>query len=70
MSEWKPWEQFKATAEVLPIHEPPCPSCHFWNPQRKWTEYLASQQFDGVILCHNEDMHGDFSCYRVRKVTP
>lgn len=66
-SSWRPWEQFKADQEVLPIPAPPCPSCRYWHPIRNYVN-LPSYfgQFDGVRLCHAQEMERDFSCFRDR----
>lgn len=61
---WQPWEDFKSGPEVLPIFGPPCPYCRFWYPVRKFAEYGGGQHFDGVILCHADEQHRDFSCYK------
>lgn len=67
---WQPWVDFKDRPQgPIPVYSPPCPTCKFWRPviQRKETPY--GDFFDGVTCCHNEDMFGDFSCFKPRETT-
>lgn len=62
--DWQPWEDYKKTTLLaLPITEPPCKNCKFWNPQPQFTNLRTGMKFDGVICCHAEYQHQDFSCY-------
>lgn len=64
---FKPWETFKKDYEPEPIDvkKPPCPHCKHWKPVRLYNEITRNNlRFDGVQLCHSEDMFKDFSCYR------
>jgi len=58
---WAPWEVYKKNQVVLPIYRPPCEACAYWRPIR---QYTSAGAFCGVRLCHGEDMHPDFSCFR------
>lgn len=62
---WEPWVEFDKDAPVLDIKEPPCPHCKFWKPQPVyiWVQHQG-MTFDGVRLCHVEEMWEDFSCFK------
>ena len=65
MSKWQPWEDYKdLLLPDLPITKPPCEDCLMWSPQPKYMNLRGGLCFDGVICCHSEIMHGDFSCFR------
>lgn len=59
---WEPWEKYKPTNNdnVLPIKEPPCKSCKFFLPHRK---YFQDGTYNGVTICGKDYMCHDFSCY-------
>jgi hypothetical protein len=61
---WEPWKTFERDGESLPIDQPPCPWCKHFNPARKFYQSETGPKFDGVQLCHAEEMHPDFSCFR------
>lgn len=63
---WEPWETYKEEVPVLAIDMPPCSDCQYWKPQRIYINLSTGVQFDGVKLCHANDMHNDFSCYKER----
>lgn len=68
---WFPWTECKgdapqATNNGNPISEPPCKVCKHWNPQVTFRNGPEGQIPDGVRLCHAQDMHRDFSCFKVR----
>lgn len=56
-------EQVHLRCRELSIGEPPCEQCRFFNPRIKTTK---NGTFDGVIICHSDEMHHDFSCYEPR----
>jgi hypothetical protein len=60
----KAWESASKQADDLSIEldGPPCAECFYWQPGIE----LLNGNFDGITLCHAEDMHGDFSCFRER----
>lgn len=58
-SEWKPWEDYKQEAEVLPILAPPCHYCKHWKPVRLY----SGPHYTGVRLCHALEQTRDFSCF-------
>jgi hypothetical protein len=63
--DWKPWQTFKRNPpDLLGVNAPPCPDCRHWKPQAKFMDLPTGQIFDGVVCCHAEDMHHDFSCFR------
>lgn len=63
--QWKPWDDFKADPERLPIEEPPCRSCKHFRPHRTFTQ---TGRFNGVVICANiGEQCNDFSCYRPRE---
>ena len=47
---------------------PPCLSCVHWKPQDVFVHLSGKDRvfYDGIQLCHAEDMHSDFSCFRER----
>jgi len=64
---WKPWKDYEADKEILPIKRPPCESCFYWKPIRKYFSYGVSFGiFDGIICCHSKNMLPDFSCWKGR----
>lgn len=61
---WEPWEQYKTLTPVrLPISEPPCKWCKFFDPIAVFDK---EGKFDGITCCHAEEMFSDYSCYRER----
>ena len=54
-------EAYEHLAEPLPITEPPCKSCHYFNPKK---EYLKGGHFNGIRICQAEKMFPDFSCFK------
>jgi hypothetical protein len=60
---WEPWEVYKQQLEVLQIFAPPCSECNFFRPMRKYRGIY----YNGVVICHSEDMEHDFSCFRNRE---
>ncbi|MCC6156291.1 MAG: hypothetical protein IT367_21170 [Candidatus Hydrogenedentes bacterium] len=63
--EFKPWIDFKS--DEIPVDAPPCPFCIYWNPKKDYKVYDGKVIYDGVTLCHSEEWHNDFSCYRAKK---
>lgn len=62
---FKPWVEFEKDAETIPVDAPPCVHCAFWKPQRKYVSWgERGSVFDGVVLCHSDGMHSDFSCFK------
>lgn len=64
---FEPWKKFEKDYEPEPIDvkKPPCLQCKHWKPVRKYHTLLNNvMTFDGVQLCHSEQMLNDFSCYR------
>jgi hypothetical protein len=66
---WQPWEDYKTTipAPKLPITAPPCPHCKCWNPQPRYWPGYHGFVFNGVRLCHANEMEHDFSCFQRRE---
>lgn len=65
-SDWEPWKIFKDINCELPIEGPPCSKCAFWKPLTMYMSTSQEIKFDGVRLCHSENMERDFSCFRKR----
>jgi hypothetical protein len=71
---WFPWAEANgdvpaALNEGSPIIEPPCKLCRHWNPQVRFQNGPEGQVPSGVILCHADSMHRDFSCFKLRTNT-
>ena len=63
---WAPWVTYASETvaeELLPIKGPPCSTCEFWAPMRRWVQLKDRLKFDGIVCCHADEMWGDFSCY-------
>lgn len=67
------WNPVKREASLLVdnqgtlVTEPPCKNCKYWNPQpilRNTPEGIITT---GLVMCHNEDMNFDFSCFKDKK---
>ena len=60
----------KQCAEKIPdalrltVPAPPCPDCAHWRPLIKLRD---KGEFDGIRLCHAEEMFRDFTCFSLRK---
>ena len=67
---WISFREFNSDCLNIEIAEPPCKHCEHWRPQRKYMDTPKGQIFDGVVLCHSKEMHGDFSCYKERAKLP
>ena len=67
VKDWKPWDDYRMEAEILPIKGPPCATCKYWKPQREYDHSVNGFRYTGVLLCHSEHMEPDFSCYRPRE---
>lgn len=73
---WNPWDQFKEVKPdnaIIPIDEPPCPSCIYWLPAQiiKFVpkENGVEQVVDSIQCCHTpKEMERDFSCYNERTI--
>ena len=62
---WQPWEDYKNVKPVeLDIKEPPCKHCRHFKPSIITNRH---GEFDGVVICCNDDMYHDFSCYEPKK---
>lgn len=69
---WQPWNDFEApfsprnAIETLPIREPPCKTCYYFQPKRTYRFLGYEIIYDGVLICSLkcDDMMNDFSCYR------
>lgn len=58
---WQPWIDFQEKPDLLPIEGPPCKTCAFWMPIRRYhPEYKT---YVGVQLCHAQEMRPDFGCH-------
>ena len=60
-----PWNEPLRLDPCLPIKEPPCKECKWFQP-RQISYYDPVKKkiiLDSVRLCWNENMHMDFSCY-------
>lgn len=62
--EWAPWKDFAKELERLPIDEPPCKRCIYFNPRRRYVE----GHYDGVEICTVREMNHDFSCFSPMEV--
>lgn len=67
---WQPWDDSKqetagAFNQMKPVSGPPCTACKHWKPQVQFIHTALGFMYDGVRCCHSEDMHHDFSCFRV-----
>lgn len=60
---YQPWVDFEKECEVLNIPTPPCPNCMHYKPQRIYTNTINGCMYEGVTLCHNDQMEHDFSCF-------
>lgn len=60
-----PWQQAEDKSESgclnIDVSEPPCKHCKFWRPRITTNRYGHQ---DGVVLCCNDEMHNDFSCFK------
>lgn len=67
--EWKPWIFYagRTPDKLIDLNEPPCKWCCHWNPEIKFCPSPEGQAFDGVVCCHAEDQHQDFSCYKAKE---
>lgn len=45
------------------LENPPCKNCLHWRPEIK----PSINYFDGIALCHAEEMFHDFSCFRMKE---
>ena len=56
-------------AETLPIKEPPCKHCYYWQPHRVYRaqQKTGSLEFKGVQCCVNDNMNGGFYCFVKRE---
>mgnify|MGYP001560572136 CR=1 FL=1 len=61
---FNPWEDLPADAPFVNVSAPPCAHCKHWSPQVLFRPTPFGIKSDGVRLCHSEDMHHDFSCYK------
>lgn len=62
---FQPWIDFDTKEEIaaeIDVSEPPCRNCRRWAPRRVY----AYGQFQGVQLCHAQEMQFDFSCFRAK----
>ena len=60
---WFPWVTYAVddvAEELLPIKGPPCSTCEFWAPMRKWAKIGKRLKFDGIVCCHADEMWDDF----------
>ncbi len=55
---WQKWREAQQANQLL-ISAPPCPWCKNWKPEI----YYNEKYYDGIILCHANDMFPDFSCF-------
>ena len=60
---YQPRIDFNNPPETLDI-KVPCESCAHWNPQRDFYHTGTGYKFNGVRLCHTNEMTNDFSCYK------
>jgi len=55
---WQPWKDYDIAVNIT---EPPCKKCKHFMAQ---ISYYPSGLFEGVKLCHAEEMFQDFSCFK------
>lgn len=61
-------EQFQKDQELLPVSAPPCPGCAYWHPVNRYVSYgMYFAKWDGIRLCHAQEMERDFSCFREKQ---
>lgn len=70
--EWHPWDITPEPVESGPIDvsAPPCVHCKNWRPCANVIESSVRPSvrlYDGVRLCHADEQHHDFSCYRPKE---
>jgi len=58
---------YKLECPTIPLKHPPCAGCAHWNPQMMYFEESSGFVPDGVRLCHRNEMHHDFSCFKERE---
>ena len=73
--DWYPWTETEgsppeATNGGEPITEPPCKRCRHWKPEVTFRGTPQGQVPDGVRLCHADNMHQDFSCFKRLESNP
>lgn len=57
---WMPWEKYRKALKVIEeVKEPPCKHCKLFALMPMYN----GVKYDGVIACHAETMHKDFSCF-------
>lgn len=58
------WKDFVGSElPVLPISEPPCKWCNYFKPQVLYRHTVNGFEYDGLRLCHADEMNADFSCF-------
>lgn len=63
MTAWIPKEALPELPKI-PISQPPCIRCKHWNPQPTFWHTDEGFRLDYMRLCHTDDMHHDFSCFK------
>lgn len=66
---WKPWTDSPVDAPAAMnkyngMKGPPCSFCLHWNPQVAYRPTPQGFVGDGIVCCHAEEMHPDFSCFK------
>ena len=71
---WEPWNEYDEVRgdPVLPIPEPPCKECYWWQPRQviHYSASMRSSNLDSIRCCWASNMHFDFSCYRSMSDVP
>ena len=63
---WDPFaiaKSLKVLTMPLDVTGPPCSDCAHWRPEAKFDTRWG---LDGVRMCHAEEQHRDFSCFKDR----
>jgi hypothetical protein len=64
VAQWLSWSTaLDLVPHELPIPEPPCKHCRFWQPRQRTNEI---GDVIGVICCTAFDMLRDFNCFERR----
>jgi len=61
---WPTIDYMSRPAPVLAITAPPCPACRHWVPQIDYRATHTGYEPNGLVCCHAEQMHYDFSCFK------
>jgi hypothetical protein len=63
---WEPW-LIRDREELKNITEPPCRECLYFNPVPRTRKLGKGGHEAGVLVCIQDTMYHDFSCYKGRE---